>query len=96
VPQLLELLVVSTHAPLHDVGVGALQFNVHAVPLQAAVPLPALGIGHATPHTPPLPQPFAVPGASHVPAQSSIPAGQAHAPPWQVLPPVHVVVQSPQ
>jgi hypothetical protein len=96
VPQLLELFVVLTHAPLHAEGVGATQFSVHEVPLHAAEPLPAVGIGHAVPHCPPLPQPFDGPGVSHVPPQSSMPAGQAHVPPWQVLPPVHIVMQLPQ
>jgi hypothetical protein len=92
----LRSLVVSTHAVPHGVGVLDEQRIAQEVELQTAKPLPLLGPGHCEPHTPPAPQPFCGLAAWQLPPQFSVPLVHLHWPLWQVIPPLHDVVQSPQ
>jgi hypothetical protein len=96
IPQLLGSVFISTHALPHVSGVPPEQLSAHFVPLHDAAPVPAVGPWHAPPHTPPAPHPFCGPGASHVPLQSTVPAGHPHIAPEQTLPPVHALPQLPQ
>jgi hypothetical protein len=96
VPQLLLSVLVLTHAVPHCVEVGDRQVMLQLVPLQDADPLPAVGPEHGVPQTPPLPHPLPGPGLSHVPLQSSIPAGHWHPLLTHVFPPMHTCPQVPQ
>jgi hypothetical protein len=95
-PQCDALLVVSTQLDPQSVGVELEQEMAQDVPVHVAAPLPAVGDGHAVPQTPPLAQPFCGPGSSQVPEQFTLPAGHLHSLFWQVMPPMHIVVQLPQ
>ena len=95
-PQLLASLDVLTQALPHGWAVGAEHAIAQAPPLHDAAPVPAVGPGQAAPQTPPLPQLFAGLGSSQVPLQLTLPAGHLHWLLWQVIPPVHAVVQLPQ
>jgi hypothetical protein len=96
--QFLASLVVSTQAVPQTVGVAEPHAIVHDVPWHAAMPVPAVGLGHADLQRPPAPQPFCGPIVWQVPLQSTMPTGHAHLPAWHVLPPVHakMVPQPPQ
>ena len=66
VAQLLQcfaLLVVSMHSVPQSVGVADPQAMAHVVPLHDAMPVPAVGPGHAGLQRPPAPHPFSGPGA---------------------------------
>ena len=97
-PQFELSLLVLTHPVPHCVGVPAAQAMLQLDPLHEADPVvvPDEGPGHGVPHTPPLPQPFWVPGFSHMPLQLTVPKGQLHTPPEHCCPPLHAFPQLPQ
>jgi hypothetical protein len=96
--QFLPSLVVLTQVVPQSVGVAEPQASAHVVPLHVATPVPAVGPGQAGLQRPPAPHPLVGPIAWQVPLQSTVPAGHAHRPVWQVLPPAQakMLPQPPQ
>jgi hypothetical protein len=86
------------HSVPQSVGEADPHEIAHVVPLHDAMPVPAVGPGHAGLQRPPAPHPFVGPGIWHVPLQSTMPVGHWHLLPWHVLPPVQtkMLPQPPQ
>jgi hypothetical protein len=89
--------IKDTHAPLHVLGVAPVQEIVHALPLHAALPVPALGAGHVLQAAPPAPLPHSVgvcavthPWLSQHPALHEVASHALHAPLWQIWLAPHV------
>ncbi len=78
------LASLATHAPAHRCN----EPGHPQVPPMHCAPVAQTWVGPADPHAPQLLVSVLV--LTHVPLQSVRPLGQAHPPPWHVLPPVHV------